>query len=258
MRLTTFFVRCPPSLTPVRQTIFLVKCIEDSFWELQPPLIFLPGCRALVEHSEDQEIAVDLLHSIGVGRHTRSMALPRWMNVTLRLVSNVSAFLLNESSPVCPLAPVEQRQVYSVTESSATLIDSALGYVASSVGLNLPRTLAVVDGLSVATAFLLRLTESVPAEALLFLMVSGVVFWLTAVLLFAVGMVTIGGLLFTRLTRTTRQPVPPCPALPEAPVRPPPTLEAPAEQPALSDTARSLSSTIVPPRSSMRTRRRRH
>ena len=251
-------MRCPPYLTPVRQTIFLVKCIEDSFRESQPPLTSWPGRRALVERFEDPEIATDLIHAIGVGRHTRSMALPRWMNVTLRLVSNVSAFLLNESSPVCPLAPAEQGQVYSITESSATLIDSALGFVASSVGLNLPRTLAVVDGLSVATAFLLRLTESVPAEVLLFLMVSGVVFWLIAVLLFAVGVVTIGGLFFTRLTRTTRQTAPPCPALPEAPVRHPSTLEAPAEPPALSDTARSLSSTIVPPRNSMRARRRRH
>ena len=126
------------------------------------------------------------------------------------------------------------------------------------MGLNLPRTLAVVDGLSAATAFLLRLTESVPAEVLLFLMVSGVVFWLIAVLLFAVGMVVIAGLLFTRITRTTQQPAPPCPALAEAPVRHPSALEAPAEQPALSDTARSLSSTIVPPRSNMRARRRRH
>ena len=251
-------MRRPPYLTPVRQTIFLVKCIEDSPRESQPHLTFWPCCRTLVERSEDQEIATNFIPSIGVGRHTQSMALPRWMNVTLRLVSNVSAFLLNESSPVCPLAPVEQGQTYSVAESSATLIDSALGYVASSVGLNLPRTLAVVDGLSVATAFLLRLTESVPAEVLLFLMVSGAVFWLIAVLLLAVGMVTIGGLFFTRLTRTTRQPVPPCPALPEVPVRHPSTLEAPAEQPALSDTARSLTNTIVPPRSSMRTRRRRH
>ena len=61
MQLTTFFVRRPPYLTPVRQTIFLVKCIEDSFWESQPPLTFWPCCRALVERSEDQEIATNLI-----------------------------------------------------------------------------------------------------------------------------------------------------------------------------------------------------
>ena len=99
MQLTTFFVRRPPYLTPVRQTICLAKCIEDSFRESQPPLTFWPCCRALVERSEDQEVATNLIQSIGVGRHTRSMALPRWMNVTFRLVSNVSSFPLERVIP---------------------------------------------------------------------------------------------------------------------------------------------------------------
>ena len=50
-------MRRPPYPTPVRQTIFLVKCIEDSFRESPPPLTFWPGCRDLAERFEDPEIA---------------------------------------------------------------------------------------------------------------------------------------------------------------------------------------------------------
>ena len=107
------------------------------------------------------------------------MALPHWMNITLRLVSNVTSFLLNDPPSECPLASLSHEERYRNSDSSAGILDAALSFVATSVGLDLTSyTLTVVDSLSVATAFLLRLTENVPAEVLLFLIVSGAVFWL--------------------------------------------------------------------------------
>ena len=133
------------------------------------------------------------------------MALPHWMNVTLRLVSNVAAFLLNDPQTECPLSSLSYEERYRNADSSAGILDTALSFVATSVGLDLPRTLTVVDGLSVATAFLLCLIENIPAEVLLFLMVSGAVFWLFIVFLFGCGTVGGMGFLLLYLTRGTQQ-----------------------------------------------------
>ena len=109
------------------------------------------------------------LLSLGpLSRFSSIMALPHWMNITLRLVSNVTSFLLNDPPAECPLASLSHEERYRHSDSSAGILDAAFSFVATSVGLDLPRTLTVVDGLTVATAFLLRLTESVPAEVLLF------------------------------------------------------------------------------------------
>ena len=103
--------------------------------------------------------------------------------------------------PKCPsalqLSSLSYEERYRNADSSAGILDAALSFVATSVGLDLPRTLTIVDGLLVATAFLLRLTENVPAEVLLFLMVSGAVFWLFIVLLLGCG--TVGGIGFLLL-----------------------------------------------------------
>ena len=182
------------------------------------------------------------------------MALPHWMNVTLRLVSNVTSFLLNDPPSECPLASLSHEERYRNSDSSAGILDAALSFVATSVGLDLPRTLTVVDGLSVATAFLLRLTENVPAEVLLFLIVSGAVFWLIVVLLLGCGTVGVFGILLLHLTRGTQQTADQLPILNEpentstVPLPPP-------ELPSLSDAAQTLIPTATTHRCTTRSRR---
>ena len=75
----------------------------------------------------------------------------------LQFVANVTSFLLNDLSNTCFLFSLKEEDDYRVSDSSATLINLALLYFAPSFGLDLPCVLAIIDGLSMATAFMLRL-----------------------------------------------------------------------------------------------------
>ena len=178
------------------------------------------------------------------------------MNITLRLVSNVTAFLLNDPPTECRLSSLSHEERYRTTDSSASILDAALSFVATSVGLDLPRTLTVVDSLSVATAFLLRLTENVPAEVLLFLMVSGVVFWLFIVLLLGCGIVGGIGFLLLYVIRGTQQ-MPDQRSIMNTPENENTMPLPPPELPSLSDAAQTLVLTANTHRCASRSRRRR-
>ena len=184
------------------------------------------------------------------------MALPHWMNITLRLVSNVTAFLLNDPPTECPLASLSYEERYRNSDSSASILDTALSFVAISIGLDLPRTLTVVDGLSVATAFLLRLTENVPAEVLLFLMVSGATFWLFIVLLLGCGTVGIFGFLLLYFTQGTQYPSDQR-GVSNTPENEPTVSLSSPELPELSNAAQTLIPTATTYRCTTRSRRNR-
>ena len=178
------------------------------------------------------------------------------MNITLRLVSNVSSFLLNDPPAECPLASLSYEERYRNSDSSTGILDAALSFVATSVGLDLPRTLTIVDELSVATAFLLRLTENVPAEVLLFLIVSGAFFWLFVVLLLGCGTVGVFGFLLLHFTRGT-QHTSDQPSMSNTPENTNTVLLPPPELPSLSDAAQTLIPTATNHRCATRSRRSR-
>ena len=103
------------------------------------------------------------------------MALPCLAKVVLRLVSEITLFLLDE--PCHPsLRDCLLIRVPDVSDpSSSSIIDHILTQFANTLGLSLPRDLTLFGNIPTATAYLLRLTEVLPSELLLFLVVIGLV-----------------------------------------------------------------------------------
>ena len=102
------------------------------------------------------------------------MALFQIIRLSLRIVSSIVDFLLGDetqlSSANSPLTVPTQH--HSLSESSSFL-DGILTHIASSFDLSLPRSVTVFNELPVITSFLLRLTEIVAPEILLFLVLFG-------------------------------------------------------------------------------------
>ena len=157
------------------------------------------------------------------------------MRVAMSIVYEVASFLIEDPSVFSLLGSAAcYGNVAAPREEPLRLSDYLLSYLSSLTGLELPRALTILNGLPLATSLLLRLTEVIPPELLLFLCVSGVVFWL---IVFGLGMlatvVIIGvvccGFSFpTRLLRRTRATSPEPrrqEALPQ-PCAAPPALEA--------------------------------
>ena len=175
------------------------------------------------------------------------MALPNWMRVAMSIVYEVAAFLIEDPNAFSALGTAAcYGNASNHREEPLRLSDHLLSYLSSLTGLELPRALTILNCLPLATSLLIRLTEVIPPELILFLCVSGVVFWM---IVFGVGVlvtVVIIGILCsgtsfpTRLFRRTRvtdseefhqEALPPSRAIP-------PALEAESTPPA------SLSSTV--------------
>ena len=113
------------------------------------------------------------------------MALPVWMQLVLQLVHGLSHFLLfgtfdeptaNNSDPN-PSAPLTSSDS-TLSSSSSPLSSRTVDFLATVFGFTLPRDVTIVHGLPTATAVLLKLTEILPPEVVLFLVLSGLTAWL--------------------------------------------------------------------------------
>ena len=112
------------------------------------------------------------------------MALTDWAHLGLQLVHDLSHFLLfgslaepRLSSRSTTPAPATAFPEEFVPSLPPNLTERTIDYVAGWLGISLPRAVTIVTGLPAATVFLLRLTETVPAEFVLFLCLSGLVAW---------------------------------------------------------------------------------
>ena len=102
------------------------------------------------------------------------MALPVSVQLALRLVMVISSFLLQEHSPTCSeLALLRVKHQFLDDGHNPSLMDSIVSYAAYTLGIRLPRALTVFDDLPVGTSFLLQITEIVPVEILLLLIIGG-------------------------------------------------------------------------------------
>ena len=133
------------------------------------------------------------------------------MRLAISIVYEVTSFLIEDPSAFSLLGSAAcYGNVGAPREDPLRLSDYLLSYFSSLTGLELPRALTILNGLPLATSLLLRLTEVIPPELLLFLCVSGIVFWLIVFGLSVLATVVIigavcCGLSFpTRLFRCTR------------------------------------------------------
>ena len=162
------------------------------------------------------------------------MALPDWMLIVLRIIHDLSHFLLfgtladvdPEPVPAPSLPPTPFQDVSPTTTPSFR--ERTLNFLVTSLGITLPHSVTIIQGLPTATAVLLRLTEIIPADVVLFLCLTGIVVWIAVVS---------GGALFIlwgsiRLVRSFGQPlsasatlsVPTFTEEPDAPITAPPAL----------------------------------
>ena len=133
------------------------------------------------------------------------MALPRWMHMAMSVVYEVAAFLIEDPNALASLGSGPCYNNLTVPrEEPLRLSDYLLSYLSSLAGLELPRALTILNGLPLATSLLLRLTEVIPPELLLFLCVSGVVLWLIVFGLGALLVVLVIGVLCSGMSFPTR------------------------------------------------------
>ena len=100
------------------------------------------------------------------------MALLYLMRFSLRVISSITEFLLNEDTPTCPI-PHDTLVASHTSDEHSTIIDYTLSYLARHFDFSLPRTLTVFNELSPSTAFLIRLTEVIPSNIILVLVAWG-------------------------------------------------------------------------------------
>lgn len=178
------------------------------------------------------------------------MALPCWMRVILSVIYEVAAFLIHEphatrDSPRTPCA----FDGFSHTQPAEPLglSDYLLTSLSNALGLELPRAVTILNGLPLATSLLLRLTEVIPSELILFFCITGMIFWLTCAFVCCVVIVCASGLLFRVLYwppraavnwLTARVGTPP-------PVVRPPRVNAPPQRPQLPATRQAALSDEV-------------
>ena len=102
------------------------------------------------------------------------MAPSTWVNAALRLIIEIASFLSNDPSPLCPCESLSSI-VASLedTTSSYNFIDYAIGSIASAIGYTIPNHSTISTSLPLTTVYLLRLTEVIPPEFLLWIIVGG-------------------------------------------------------------------------------------
>ena len=133
------------------------------------------------------------------------MALPRWMHIAMSVVYEVAAFLIEDPSALASLGATPcYDSLTSPRGEPLRLSDYLLSYLSSLAGLELPRAITILNGLPLATSLLLRLTEVIPPELILFLCVSGVVLWLIVFGLGALLVVLVIGVLCSGMSFPTR------------------------------------------------------
>ena len=101
------------------------------------------------------------------------MAMPRFIQLNLRIIADIARFLLQEDPPRCVSSTTP---LISVEEVPPNAIDRFLSFTASMLDINLPRAVTVYNELPVATAYLLKLTEVIPSEVILLLVMCGILF----------------------------------------------------------------------------------
>ena len=114
------------------------------------------------------------------------MALPTWMHVVLQLIHDISHFLLFNSAEE-PTYRTTTRPINATTVAPPESLghpttfpgigERTIDLVAGLLGVALPRAVTIVSDLPAATAALLRLTEIIPADVVLFLCLSGLLLW---------------------------------------------------------------------------------
>ena len=192
------------------------------------------------------------------------------MRVILSVIYEITAFLVHEpntsrSTPRSPCAFDHFGTASSEKEETLGLSDLLLTTLSSWVGVELPRAMTILNGLPLATSLLLRLTEVIPPELLLFFCVTGMVFWLVFALLLIIGATCMSGMFirvfcwpsnaFSRLLNRSNTP-PPAPArairartteqVPR-PLPPPPRLALSDEAQHLMEDVRALNPGPTPP-----------
>ena len=122
------------------------------------------------------------------------------MRVIVSVIYEVAAFLIHEphansrDSTRTPCAFDGLTSTYDNSRDSLGLSDYLLSSLSSALGLELPRAVTILNGLPLATSLLLRLTEVLPPELLLFFCITGMIFWLTCAVLCVVLVVCTSGL----------------------------------------------------------------
>ena len=98
------------------------------------------------------------------------MATPIWMRLAFRLASEITAALSGETVDGCYLTnPNYQTLPYEEQSFSDQLLTS----IASILGIGVAQPMTLFRELPIATTLLLKLTETIPSEILLFLIVVG-------------------------------------------------------------------------------------
>ena len=115
------------------------------------------------------------------------MALAGWMRMVVQVLHEILSLLMNDPNEVATDACMTSLNVAAISESSSFHITEALVTTLVDVlGLRVPPAVSVLTGLPVAVALLLRITEVIPADVLLFLIVSGICGWMVVLLVFIV------------------------------------------------------------------------
>ena len=98
------------------------------------------------------------------------MATPIWMRLAFRLASEITAALSGETVDGCYLTnPIYQQLPYEEQSFSDQLLTS----IATTLGIGVAQPMTLFRELPIATTLLLKLTETIPSEVLLFLIVVG-------------------------------------------------------------------------------------
>ena len=152
--------------------------------------------------------AVTLPHDASI------MALPNWMHLVLRLIHDISHFLLfnaTEEPTYQTTRPANATTIAPPESLSHSTIFSGIGertidLVAGLLGVALPRAVTIVSDLPAATAALLRLTEIIPADVVLFLCLSGLLLWSLLFVSFVLIIVVLFVRVLIRLKQTFVKP----------------------------------------------------
>ena len=123
------------------------------------------------------------------------------MRVAVSVIYEVAAFLIHEphstsrGTPRTPCAFDGLPTPYTPRSEGLGLSDYILSSLSSMLGLELPRAVTILNGLPLATSLLLRLTEVIPSELILFFCISGMIFWILIAVVCLLLLVCTGGLL---------------------------------------------------------------
>lgn len=196
------------------------------------------------------------------------MALPCWMRVIISVIYEVAAFLVHEPHsarevPRSPCAFDGFNPTQSTADESLGISDYMLSSISNALGLELPRAVTILNGLPLATSLLLRLTEVLPSELILFFCISGMIFWLACAMIGTVLIVVTSGLIFRFVCwpprvlanwATQRFMTPPAPTpRPRVRAAPPQVALPPNPANVLSDEVRTFAPNVIaynPPASS--------